>query len=107
MTTSEKTAADEHTLTRERADLLESLRRHRYFLRYTVRDLTDEQAAARTTVSRLCLGGLIKHVAETEQGWLDFAVGGAAAMQAHAGTPDDWAARFEMTADDTLSALLE
>jgi len=32
------------TLTRERADLIESLRRHRSFLRFTVRDLTDEQA---------------------------------------------------------------
>ena len=29
----------------ERSDLLESLAKHRYFLRYTVRGLTDEQAA--------------------------------------------------------------
>ena len=32
------------TLTRERADLLESLQRHRAFLRFTVRDLSDEQS---------------------------------------------------------------
>ena len=50
------------TLTRERADLLESLRRHRGFLRFTVRDLTEEQAHLRPTVSALYLGGLIKHV---------------------------------------------
>src|SRR5664280_223328 len=73
MTTSEKTAVDQPTLTGERADLLESLHRHRYFLRYTVRDLTDEQAAARPTVSALCLGGLIRHVAETEASWIRFA----------------------------------
>ena len=40
--------------------LLESLGKHRYFLRYTTRGLTDEQAAQRTTVSELSLGGLIK-----------------------------------------------
>ncbi len=33
---------DTTTLTRERADLIESLRRHRAFLRFTVRDLTEE-----------------------------------------------------------------
>jgi hypothetical protein len=33
---------DTTTLTRERADLLESLRRHRGFLRFTVQGLTDE-----------------------------------------------------------------
>jgi hypothetical protein len=36
-----------HALTGERADLLESLARTRYFLRNTTRDLTDEQAAQR------------------------------------------------------------
>ena len=61
MTTTEKVA------TREYADLLETLATHRYFLRFTVRDLTDEQAAQRTTASSLCLGGLIKHVASAEQ----------------------------------------
>jgi hypothetical protein len=43
--------------------------------------LTDEQAAQRTTVSGLCLGGLIKHVAATEERWMRFAVGGAEAMK--------------------------
>ncbi len=61
--------------TGERADLLETLARHRYFLRFTVRDLTDEQAAQRTTASALCLGGLIKHVAATEQGVDEFRAG--------------------------------
>ena len=57
------------TATGERADLLASLARHREFLRHTTRGLTDEQAAVRPTVSALCLGGLIKHVALTERQW--------------------------------------
>src|SRR5688572_8219497 len=63
------------TLTRERTDLIESLRRHRNFLRFTVRDLTDEQAQQRPTVSALNLAGLIKHVAGTEASWMRFAQG--------------------------------
>src|SRR5690348_17885573 len=80
------------TITGERADLLETLAKHRNFLRHTARDLTDEQAAARTTVSELCVGGLIKHVAITEDNWARFIVDGpasqgppdAAAYEAHA-----------------------
>jgi hypothetical protein len=47
------------TLTRERADLIESLRRHRGFLRFTVQNLTDEQAKKRPTVSALNLAGVL------------------------------------------------
>ena len=54
--------ANTTTTTGERADLRQTLAKHRGFLCYTVRDLTDEQAAQRTTASELCLGGLIKHV---------------------------------------------
>ncbi len=57
------------SVTGERADLLASLGKHRHFLRYTTRGLTDEQAATRTTVSELCIGGLIKHVAMVEKQW--------------------------------------
>ena len=53
--TPEKTAPPK-IMTRERADILQSVNRHRGFLRYTVRE-PDEQAAQRTTVSALCLGG--------------------------------------------------
>ena len=53
----------EQTLTGERADLLETLRMHRDLLRGTARGLTDEQAATRSTVSELTVGGLVKHVA--------------------------------------------
>ncbi|MGS2617211.1 DinB family protein [Micromonospora sp. LZ34] len=94
----------EQVTTGERADLLQTLRRHRGFLRQTVDGLTDEQAARRTTVSELCLGGLIKHVSGTEHRWMRFAVGGAEAMESE---PVDWAGQFRMTEGETLSALLD
>jgi hypothetical protein len=90
--------------TGERADLLQSLARHRGFLRFTVRGLTDEQAARRPTVSALSLGGLIKHVAATEKAWLDFVVGGAEALL---GDADEWPSRFVMLEGETLAGLLE
>lgn len=93
------------TVTGERADLLETLAKHRGFLRYTVRDLTDEQAAARTTVSELCLGGLIKHVARVERRWIDFILDGPAAML-RAREEEDWAAGFRMAEGETLAGLL-
>ena len=68
------------TATGERADLLASLAKQRHFMRYPTRGLTDEQAAKRTTVSELCLGGLIKHVAVTEQQWARFIVEGPSVM---------------------------
>ena len=64
----------------ERSDLLAMLAKHRQFLRYTTRDLTDEQARARTTVSELTLGGLIKHVTDVERGWTQFIVEGPSAL---------------------------
>ncbi|MGH3601555.1 MAG: DUF664 domain-containing protein [Pseudonocardiaceae bacterium] len=69
----------------ERADLLETLTQHRHFLRYTVRDLTNDQAAQRTTVSELCLGGLIKHVTAMEREWINFIVDGPKAHRPASG----------------------
>jgi Protein of unknown function (DUF664) len=89
---------------RERADLLATLQAHRGFLRHTVRGLTDEQAARRTTVSELCLGGLIKHVALTEAQWADFIVRGPDVMAS--GDGQAWAGGFRMEPGDTLAGLL-
>ncbi|WP_371498095.1 DinB family protein [Kitasatospora sp. NBC_00374] len=88
----------------ERADLLETLAKHRGFLRHTVRGLDDEQAARRTTVSELCLGGLIKHVTGVEARWMRFAVGGAEAMRSE---PVDWEGQFRMLDGETLDGLLD
>lgn len=106
---------------RERADLVETLVKHRHFLRYTVRDLTDEQAGRATTASALTLSGLLKHVADTEAGWVSFIRGGPEAMAsdqdgnrqdgaATGGDATPWAQasdpRFLVEPGTTLTALL-
>jgi len=67
-------------LTGERFDLFQALTNARHFLRFTVRDLNDDQGRIRTTDSELTLGGLIKHVCEVEKQWQDFIVQGRSAM---------------------------
>ncbi|MDR6975141.1 putative damage-inducible protein DinB [Streptomyces sp. 3330] len=95
----------------ERADLLEALGKQRHFLRFTTRDLSDEQAGQRTTASELCLGGLIKHVASVEQGWVAFILQGPSAMPDFTSmTEADFAARadeFRMLPGETLSGVLK
>ncbi|MFI7589255.1 DinB family protein [Spongisporangium articulatum] len=113
MTTSTQSST---TLTREREDLLESLGRHRYFLRFAVQGLTEEQARLRPTASELSLGGLIKHVAATEKQWADFIVNGGSAMGFDpeafaAGEISDeavatYASGFELVAGETLAGAL-
>ncbi len=92
----------------ERADFAETLAQHRYFLRQTVRGLTDEQARLRTTDSELCLGGLIRHVTLVEEGWANFIVNGPRSFR----PPDEAAAKehaegFAMLEDETLAGLLD
>jgi len=69
------------TLDAERTELLATLATARSALTNTVRGLTDEQLGERPTVSALCLGGLIKHVAAMEEAWLRFVVDGPSAMR--------------------------
>ena len=101
-TTTDAIASGEH------ADLLETLAKHRSFLRFTVRELTDEQAAALTTVSQLSLGGLIKHVTAMEAQWIRFILEGPTAMPAL--TPELFADRereFSLQPGDTLAGVLD
>jgi Protein of unknown function (DUF664) len=115
MTSPTQEAPDMTTaLTGERADILETLRVHRQFLRHTVQGLTDDQARQRTTTSELTLGGLIKHVAETESGWVDFILDVPGAM---GGGDVDWTEPspelverykkgFQLLPDETLEGVL-
>ncbi len=89
---------------REREDLLQSLRAHRGLLRATVRDLGDEQAGARTTVSALCLGGLVKHVTSTEAHWARFIEIGADAIAG--ADPDERDAQLHMAPSEKLTDVL-
>ena len=96
------------TVTGERADILRTLTRHRGFLRFTTNDLTDEQAAARTTVSELCLGGLIKHVTAVERQWARFIVEGPPAPTdwQDGAAVQEWMNGFKMLPGETLAGLL-
>jgi uncharacterized damage-inducible protein DinB len=105
-TTTSATATVDPGSERERADLIQTLAKHRGFLCQTVQGLTDGQAAQRPTASELCLGGIIKHVALVESGWVDFILHGPrtgpmdqAAYEAHA-------AGFRMEEGETLAGLL-
>ncbi|MER7421032.1 DinB family protein [Micromonospora peucetia] len=116
---SETTIADEST-TREPADapaavgecadLLAMLAHQRHFLRFTTRELTDEQARRRTTASELCLGGLIKHVTAAERSWVDFILDGPSVMGDFTTmTEADWAQRadeFRLLPGETLAGVL-
>lgn len=111
MTSTEATATTTGRLDRERTDLLESLGRHRFFLRFTVQGLTDEQAQLRPTASALCLGGIIKHVASTESTWAEFAVRGPDAFPtmdwSSPEMAESWAAEHELLPGETLAGVLE
>lgn len=94
----------------ERADLLAMLEESRHFLRFTTRDLTDDQARLRTTASELCLGGLIKHVTLVERSWASFITRGPSAMGDVATmTEEDFTRRseqFRLLPDETLDGVL-
>ncbi len=104
------------SVTAERADLLEALRKHRELFGRTVAGLSDEQAAARPTVSQLGLGGLVKHVAATEQEWARFILDGPAPGPEIDWENIDWSdppaevlayqEGFAMLAGETLAGLL-
>ncbi|MFF5990254.1 DinB family protein [Prauserella flavalba] len=80
----------------EREALLGYLAQQRYVLCLAAYGLTDEQARATPTVSALSVGGLIKHVAATERGWLGTVLGRA---------PDD-GADFRMAQGETLADII-
>jgi hypothetical protein len=98
------------TLTGERADLLTMLGKARHFLRYTTRDLTEEQARQRTTASELTLGGLIKHVTAVERNWATFIVSGPSAAPDFTEMTEadyaEWANGFRLLPGETLPGVL-
>jgi uncharacterized damage-inducible protein DinB len=102
---------NEQIVTGERADILDFLTKHRYFLRHTAEGLSDEQANTRSTVSALTVGGLIKHVTEVERMWADFAHAGGSkdAPEETEYTPEriaQWENHFRLTEGETLAGVL-
>ncbi|PRY12870.1 DinB family protein [Kineococcus rhizosphaerae] len=94
-------------LSPERREFLSALNEHRALFTATLTGLSDEQAGSRPTVSELCLGGLVKHVGQTEAQWVAFALRGPAAFPSFADT--DWQARadsFRVLPGETVAGIL-
>jgi len=97
----------------ERGDLLGALAQARFFLRGTVRGLTDVQARHRSTPSALTLGGIVKHVADGEERWVRFLLGlpgGPQGVGPEGPTLQviaEWEDSMRMREDETLAGLLE
>ena len=89
-TTDHGHAPDQASSAVEREDLIAALAHARHYLRFTTRDLTDDQVRLRTTVSAFCLGGVIKHVTEVERGWTAFLTDGAVALAKDGKDFIDW-----------------
>gem|GEM_PF-328273 len=85
----------------ERDGLITFLGQQRYVLKLSAYGLTDDQARARPTRSSLSLGGLIKHVATTEQGWIDRIRG-----LPEAGSEQAYVEGFTMHDHETLADIL-
>src|SRR5262249_25776020 len=91
-------------LSRERLDLLQTLDKHRGFLRQTLDGMSDDQIRLTSTVSQLSLGSVVKHVTATEATWRNFMLRGAAAFQEM--TPDAYESQWRLERDDTVESLL-
>jgi uncharacterized damage-inducible protein DinB len=89
-------------LTDEKALLLAYIRQQRDGIRNAAFGLTDTQARLAPTAGTLSIGGLVKHVANTERHWVDIAV------QRHAspGNEQDYADGFRLRDDETLAGVI-
>ena len=90
-------------VTDERDGLLAFLAQMRDVLRIAAYGLTDEQARATPSVSPLSVGGLIKHVAAVERGWMDTVLQRNATMEKDYA---DYERNFRMAEDETLADML-
>ncbi|MFJ4851155.1 MULTISPECIES: DinB family protein [unclassified Streptomyces] len=90
--------------TDERDALLAYLESQRAGVRRAVLGLDDEQAASRPSASELNLAGLVKHVARTEETWVQGLLLGRAEK---AGTREDYVNGFRLLEGETLAGWLD
>jgi uncharacterized damage-inducible protein DinB len=86
----------------ERDGLLAYLAHQRYVLRLAAHGLTDARARETPTAGTLSIGGLIKHVATTERGWIDMVL-----QRDSGGSDGDYEANFRLGHDETLASVLD
>jgi len=87
-------------ITDERDGLLSYLDHQREVLRLTAYGLSDDQVRATPSASPLSVGGLIKHVASVEQGWID------TTLQRVRDSGEDYESTFRLEPDETLADVL-
>ena len=83
----------------EREGLLGYLAQQRAVIRIAAYGLTDEQARMTPTPGPLSVGGLVKHAATTERGWIDI----VAQRRRGDESQDDYEANFRLGPDETLA----
>jgi uncharacterized damage-inducible protein DinB len=88
----------------ERELLLAYIAQQRDGIRNAAYGLTDKQARLAPSASSLSIGGLIKHVADMEKGWIDMV------LQRDGGSPEDqesdYEDNFRLGPDETLADVL-
>ncbi|MFI2185775.1 DinB family protein [Streptomyces sioyaensis] len=87
----------------ETGALLAFLEAQRGGLRRSVLGLTDDRANERPSASELSLAGLVKHVAQTEQGWVERAQELPHSIER---TQDTWHLSFQLEDGETLAGML-
>lgn len=87
----------------ERGALLAFIDEQRGGIRRAVLGLTDESASSRPTASELSLAGLLKHVAEVEQGWIARAKGEPPAVHRD---ESNWHECFVLVGDESVESQL-
>ncbi|MFJ9040910.1 DinB family protein [Streptomyces sp. NPDC102406] len=88
----------------ERGALLAFIAEQRGGVRRALLGLSDEQASSRPSASELSLAGLLKHVAEVEQGWIARAQQIAPDTER---TADTWGDSFRLVGDETVEQTLD
>jgi uncharacterized damage-inducible protein DinB len=88
----------------EPASLLAFLDHEREAVRNAAYGLTEEQARLTTTASTLSVGGLVKHLAAAERGWVDRVLGQDQTDPADFGA---YLADFALRPDETLAGVLD
>ena len=91
-------------VTDERDGLLAYLAQQRDALRFAVHGLTDEQARAKPIASSaITLGGLVKHAAFVERGWIV----GTMLQRTVPDDMGDWESNWRLGEDETLASALD
>lgn len=86
----------------ERTGLVAFLAQQRDVIKLTAFGLTDDETRLAPSASPLSVGGLIKHAATTERGWVDLIV-----SRERDATEADYELNFRMLADETLADVFD